>query len=281
MLPLVDELVINVGIGTDPTLKRVQELAQSLQPSDSRKIRIVESVWPLDDPEQRKGGKILADQTNIALDHCTNDWCLYLQADEIIHEDDEPVIRTAVEKAAEDPRVEGILFRYVHLYGSFDVEHYSRSVYRREVRLIRKSSRARSVGDAQSFRRASGEKLWVLKSAARIFHYGWVRKPEAMKEKTFFMDSLYHGKKADEASAAGTTVTGENYLYKRFWGLKLFKGTHPKVMQDRIRAQGWNWDLKRSPLQFKAADTKKVVLDAIEKLTGYRLFEYRSYRVLK
>ena len=278
LLPLVDELVINVGIGDDDTLQTIQKFAEG---EGRGKVKWFESHWPLDDPEKKKGGLILSEQTNLALDQCTGDWCVYLQADEVLHQDDIARIRKSIEAA--DPRtsVEGLLFDYLHFYGSFDVYQHSRSTYRREVRVVRRSAKARSVGDAQSFRKTDGNKLAVLHSGARIFHYGWVRTPEAMREKTYFMDQLYHGTPKAEDAELGIPHTGDNYRYKRFWGLKAYTGTHPQVMQERILRKGWHWDLAGSPLIWGLSDAKKVFLDTLERFTGHRFFEYRSYRLIE
>lgn len=275
LLPLVDELIINVGHGDDSTLDVIHQLAQS---EPQKKIKIFESNWDLDNPEKKRGGKILSEQTNLALDRCTGDWCLYLQADEVLHEADYTEIRSALQKHHPDPRVEGLLFDYVHFYGSYDVIKQSRSAYRREVRLIRRASQARSVGDAQSFRRSDGDKLCVSHSKARIFHYGWVRPPEVMREKTFFMDQLYHGDPSVKNQVNRVPHTGENYRFKRIWGLVPFKQTHPAIMNERITTKNWHWDLKNSPWTFSSEDIPKVALDLFERFTGYRLFEYRSYR---
>lgn len=278
LLPLVDELIINVGIGDDDTLSRIQAFAES---DGAGKVKWFESVWPLNDPEKKKGGLILSEQTNLALDRCTGDWCVYLQADEVFHEDDRARLREAMQKNLNDNQVEGLLFDYVHFYGSFDVVQETRSAYRREVRAFKRSSGARSVGDAQSFRKPDGSKLHVVRPGARVFHYGWVRTPEAMKEKTYFMDQLYHGNPDAKAQETGTPHTGDNYRYKRFWGLRPFRGTHPSVMKNRIQNKGWHWDLSRSPLVWTMKDSKKMVLDTIERLTGHRFFEYRSYRLIR
>lgn len=276
LLPLVQEMVVNVDRGTDTTYQELEKLRQE-HPSVAWKI--VESHWPFDNPEKRKGGLILSEQTNLALDQCTHDLCFYLQADEVLHEADYPQIQKAAAVLASDKAMDGLLFDYVHFYGSFDVVQTGRSAYRREVRLIRKSSGARSVGDAQSFRKAEGQKLTVYyptKGKVRVLHYGWVRPPEAMKEKTVFMDSLYH-----QNSTAENLATGNNYLYKRFWGLKRFQGNHPLVMKERIQKKNWNWDFGKSPFIFHWSDVKKIVLDSFERLTGHRPFEYRSYRIQK
>ena len=215
LLPLVDELVINVGIGDDDTADRIARFARE---EGGGKIVTFESRWPLDDPEKKKGGLILSEQTNLALDRCTGDWCVYLQADEVFHEADQTALRRAMEQSQGRSEVDGLLFDYVHFYGSFDVVQETRSAYRREVRAFKRMSGARSVGDAQSFRKPDGSKLRVVRGGARVFHYGWVRTPEAMREKTFFMDQLYHGDPAAEAAAAGIPHTGDNYRYKRIWG---------------------------------------------------------------
>jgi glycosyltransferase involved in cell wall biosynthesis len=273
LLPLVDELVVNVGVGDDDTLERLQAFAAG---EGAGKVSLFESRWPLDDPERRKSGLILSEQTNLALERCTGDWCVYLQADELFHEQDWPLIRRAIERSDADPSVEGILFDYVHFYGSFDVIQHTRSAYRREVRAIRRSSGARSIGDAQSFRKSDGSKLRVVRSGAKVYHYGWVRTPEAMREKTHFMDTLYHGENRD-----ALPQSGDNYRYKRFWGLKRFEGTHPRVMRERIAAKNWRWDLENSPLEWSWRDAKKIALDLFERATGRRLFEYRSYRLVR
>ena len=277
LLPLVDELVINVGKGTDDTAERIERFARE---EGHGKVVIFESHWPLDDPEKKKGGLILSEQTNLALDRCTGDWCIYLQADEVLHQDDAVKLQEAFRALQKRPEVEGLLFDYIHFYGSFDVIQQTRSAYRREVRAIRRSSGSRSVGDAQSFRKPDGSKLKVIRPEARVFHYGWVRTPEAMKEKTYFMDQLYHGAPKSEDATDGIPHTGDNYRYKRFWGLRRYEGSHPATMEKRIQAKGWHWDLEHSPLNWKWSDSKKILLDLIESATGHRFFEYRSYRLI-
>jgi hypothetical protein len=276
LLPLVDELVVNVGRGEDDTLARVRALADG---EGRGKLSVFESGWPLDDPERKRGGLILSEQTNLALERCTGDWCVYLQADEVFHEEDQGAIRAALARADASPGVDALVFDYVHFYGSYDVVQQTRSAYRREIRAVRRASGARSVGDAQSFRGPDGAKLAALRSGARVFHYGWVRPPEAMREKTFFMDQLYHGAPSARAAAEGRPHTGDNYRYKRVWGLRRFDGTHPAVMRERIARKGWHWDLAGSPLEWTWRDAKKVALDLVERATGHRLFEYRSYRL--
>jgi hypothetical protein len=267
LLPVVDELVVNVGVGSDSTLAEIQALARS-----EPKIRIIESVW---DESLRKGGKILAQQTDIAMKACKGKWGIYLQADEVLHEDDYEKIKTAIAKADKETDVDGLLFAYIHFYGDFSVINRNPSAYRREIRAVRLDSNRQifSYRDAQGFRKrrdGRDDKLGVIHSGARIFHYGWVRPQEVMKKKTVAMDALYH---------EGTQGTGDNSIYKRIFGLEYFRGTHPEVMSERIHgSRSWAVDLFQSPMVFTWKDIRKVIAYGIEKITGQLPFEYKNYK---
>lgn len=275
VLPLCDEFIVNIGISTDTTKETLEKLKSSLPPAESKKLLFFESDWPLNDPEKRKGGRILADQTNLALQRCTGDWCVYLQADEVLHEQDLALLKTQMQGWMTQPKIEGIVLQYVHFYGSYDVIQTSRSSYRREVRVIRNRLGIVSTGDAQSFRHANGTKLTAALSKARVFHYGWVRPQEIMKLKTGFMDTLYHPDAKADAPA-----TGSNYLYKNIVGLKPFRASHPAVMQQKV-AQTPRFDFTRAPKVFHIKDTLKVLLGWFESATGVRLFEYKNYELIK
>lgn len=271
LLPVVDELVINVGVGTDSTKAMLEKFSKE---EGQGKIILFDSTWPLDDPEKRKSGKILSEQTNLALDRCRGDWCIYLQADEVLHENSAPILQNAFEELKDYPLVNALVFPYLHFYGSYDLIRKTRGAYRREVRAIRKSSGLRSIGDAQSFRKPSGEKPLAALAPCEIFHYGWVRTPEQMKQKTQFMDTLYHG-------AGGAQATADAYRYKVVWGLEKFTGSHPQFMKERIATKNWNWDVTNSPKEYGWRQWKTILLDSIEKFFGMRFFEYRSYRIIR
>jgi hypothetical protein len=59
--------------------------------------------------------------------------------------------------------------------------------------------------------------------------------------------------------------------------LQQFKGTHPLVMQERIARMNWqfDFDISRKNMGFKSR-----LLHGLEKLTGWRVGEYRNYKVL-
>lgn len=266
LLPLVDELVIGVGQSDDGT----KDLIASI---NSPKIKIFDAHW---DATKMSGGLILSEKTNEALARCANDWCIYLQGDEVLHQEDLQTIRKNLEDNENNPDVQGLLFDYIHFYGSYHVVAASRRWYRREVRAIKKSSGAQSVGDAQSFRipgRDGWKKPQVRASGGRVFHYGWVKPPDRMRRKKKLLDRLWHGDKLD--------AQNEGFNYERLYGLREFKGQHPVVMQDRIQKQNWNFDYRRRLSDWTLKDVNLAASDLLESTTGYRIGEYRSYRLIR
>ena len=158
ILPIADEVVLALAEG-DPD-DSTRELVESI--GDPR-VRIVEAIW-----DEESGARAYSQLTNVALDQCGGDWCFYVQADEVVHEDDLPVIRARCEQVRDDGRVEGLLFEYLHFFG--DYEHYqtSNGWYRKKIRIIRNGLGIRSVRDAQSFRYPDERRLTVAHSGARI-----------------------------------------------------------------------------------------------------------------
>jgi len=160
-----------------------------------------------------------------------------------------------------------------NLYNSIQ-HHYignSRRWYRQEIRLIRNDKQIQSYRDAQGFRK-NGQKLKVRAVDASVYHYGWVKHPEVQQAKSNYFPSLWSDTKPKEA------FTEENFDYSQIDSLAVFEGKHPKVMQERIAAK--NWDFNFDPTK-KRFDFKTKVLNVFEKLTNYRLGEYKNYILLK
>ena len=184
LLPLVEEVVVVAHRGDGETLGMLGSLGD-------RRLRVVAIDW---DEGPRGGGRTLAWLTNIALARCRHPWALYLQADEVLHEDDYGRIRDAVERYDDSRAVDALSFRFLHFEGSYGYVNPLR--YRRQCRLVRNDGRLASVLDAAGFGRVDGQRLTTRSSGARIFHYGWARRPDALKAKTLALARFYH----DEAS---------------------------------------------------------------------------------
>lgn len=225
-LPICDEFVIAVGRSEDDTLEVIRSI-------DDPKVRIIETEWNL---EHFVHGAINAVQTNVALAQCTGDWCLYLQADEVLHEADHPRILHAIDRVHRRSEIEGLLFDYLHFWGRYDRYQKARNWYRNEVRVVRNGIGVESWKSAQGFR-IDGRKLRVSRAdGARIFHYGWVRPPRLMKKKTIALDSLHHEKAWVEKRHPAPE---RPFDYGPLDHLARFTGTHPAVMQARIANQDW------------------------------------------
>lgn len=261
LLPIVDEMVIGLGQSDDGTREQLAAL-------DDPKIRIIDTIW---DTSKTKGGLILSEKTNEALDQCRHDWCFYIQADEVVHEMDLPSIHHAVQTNDPNPEIQGLLFRYIHFYGSYETIATSRKWYRNEVRIVRRSSGIRSHNDAQGFR-VHGEKPFVRPANARIFHYGWVKPPKMMGEKSKLFNRLWHGNKMDRQF--------DEFQYDRQYGLKFYRGEQPAVMRELISKQDWTFDPKRRLSDWKLKDIRLVASDVLEKAFGHRFGEYKPYRLI-
>ncbi len=263
LLPLVDELIICLGNSEDGTTDLLQKL-------NDPKIKIVPSVW---DDNLREGGRVLAVETDKALKQVSpeSDWCIYLQADEVIHEDDYPIVRKAMHDHLHNEKVEGLLFNYIHFYGNYAHVGSSRRWYRHEIRVIRNNRGIYSYRDAQGFK-VDGRPLNVKRINARIFHYGWVKNPLLQQEKQKNFHKLWHSEEK-----VRQMVRDVDFDYSKIDLLKPFSGTHPAVMWPRINRQDWtlNFDTSKNKMS-----VKNRFLHLVEKLTGYRLFEYKNYRII-
>ena len=262
ILPLVDEFVIGLGQSDDKTRELLNQI-------NDPKIKIFDSIW---DTSKTVGGLILSEKTNEALDKCLGDWCFYLQADEVIHELDFATIYKSLEKYRNDAKVEGLLFKYLHFYGSYGVVAQARNWYRNEVRIVRRSAGARSFGDAQGFK-VNNRKPLVKSCRGTVYHYGWVKKPEAMGQKNKHMFRWWHGNKYDDAF--------NNFAYKSGYGLRYFKGAHPAVMKELVAAQDWQFNLKKGVAHWNMKDYKNFFSDVVEKITGHRFGEHKNYILIK
>ena len=267
LLPIVDEFVVNVGQCDDGTL----ELIESIQ---SPKIKIIHSVW---DESLRHGGKVFAVETDKALAAVSPDadWAFYLQADEVVHEKDWDNILHAANKYKDDKRVEGFLFKYIHLYGTYDYVGDSHRWYPYEIRLIRNNGNIASYQDAQGFRTKQNTKLKVKPVDANIFHYGWVRHPHKQLEKYNNFHSFWSGIPYNPAEPLPEQEKFD--FFSHIDSVDHFKGTHPKAMKERIAARNWQLDFD---IREKKMPLKKLLVYKLEKLTGRRFFVYKNYKII-
>ena len=265
ILPVVNEMIISIDKGDDDTEGLIRSIV-------SDKIRIVYSSW---DMTLRKGGQVYAIETNKAMQYVSpdTDWIFYIQADEVIHEKYHSVIRETAERYRSESKVDGLLFKYLHFYGTYEYVGDSRKWYRHEVRLVKNDHSITSYKDAQGFRRGK-EKIRVVPVDAEVYHYGWVKSPQQMKKKQNNTHRFYF----DDDENQMKVNDNEYFDFSEFDSLRKFAGTHPFVMQQRIASKNWQVELDISKKKFSF---KNRILFWIEKKTGKRFFEFRNHKMIK
>src|SRR5580698_6649584 len=219
ILPMVDEFIIALRPCEDDTEKMLRDIGDS-------KIRIIPTQWnERIQPDYSAKGYVYGQQKTIALANCTGDWAFYLEADEVVHENNLPKIRGAMEKYLDDSRVEALAFDYLHFYGNQNTIAWSPGWYRSEVRIIRNTIPAWS-SEALYFNVIVDHKRSRYPRAAHtgatLFHYGWVRSEEQMNLKSAAVLKYWQNR---PSAAVDYTQMDPAFL-------KSFTGTHPRAVQD-------------------------------------------------
>lgn len=251
LLPLVDEFVIAVGQGSDQTLERVRAIADP-------KIRVIETRW---NERMADRGFVYAQQKMIAQYSCTGDWAFYLEGDEVVHEAELDAIRASVERHHANPAVEALVFDYHHFYGSPEWTAISPAWYRRECRLIRNTIRSYAP-DGQYWlvtrEHKRGRNPQAALANAHIYHYGWVRRNEAMQQKL------------DQVSKYWSQEHSEVIKYSHFdrRALAPFKGTHPQTVQAWLALEAEQTLVIDPHYRPTARENKHHLMQRIESLTG-------------
>lgn len=271
VLPICNEFVVAVGDSNDGTKEAIEAI-------NDDKIKIIDTVW---DMNLREGGKIFAQQTNTALDAITGNWAFHIQADEVIHENDLPVIKSAIEKENNNTEIDGFLFPFLHFWGDYDHIQNSRRVHRFEIRVFRNNKFVRSYKDSQGFRiyknetgyltqKDKGEKLKVKLLNTPVYHYNGVKQGDQMNTKAQNFSYFYGVDVAPKKSS--------DYNYHTVPRVTNFTGTHPAVMNERIKGYDFAFIHDRSQSVWKMKDK---LIQPVEDLLGVRFGEYKNYKIVK
>ena len=265
ILPLCDEVIVAVGKSKDNTL----ELVRAIHP---QKIKIIETVW---DDNLREGGRVLALETDKAFQAIPNDadWCFYIQADEIVHENSLNNISEAMLKWKDDKNIDGLLLDFIHFYGSYKYVADAYNWHRKEIRIVRNNKNIFSYKDSMGFRKGDNQKLNVKNSGGLIHHYSYVKPPKQMMNKAKAFNRLWH----DDTWMHEKIGDAVEYDFSAIDSLKEYSGTYPEVMRERI--SNFNSDF-----QFDTSKSKMKLKYRIRKFLkekfGISLGEYRNYKLI-
>jgi hypothetical protein len=261
LLPVCEEVVVNVGKSDDETLDLVKSIGDP-------RIRILETEWDFSDRNY-----VFGRETMRAMRECRHPWGIYIQADEVLHEDGADELQRVIQEVDDDPEVEALLCRYLHFYGDTFTLATHRRWYRREIRTVRLDPALdiRPYQGAQGFRVGpDNRKIRARLTSAEMFHYGWARPPEYIQRKREFTRDLFPGKEKEQLPLLPWEPL-----------IKPFRGKHPAV------AAEWA-EQRRTPAGERRVDDPKYGWDAfrfylsdvIERVTGERVFEFRNYTLV-
>ena len=257
ILPICDELVVNVGRSEDGTLELIRGIGDS-------KIRILETDW-----DMSKKDLVLGEETERAMRACRHPWGIYIQADEVLHEDGARILRDAIERNASDPRVEGLLVRYLHFFGGLDIVATNRRWYRWEVRAVRLDPAldVRPYEGAQGFRVGPAfRRIRARQTDAVMYHYGWGRPVRAIRAKRDVTRGWFPHKHPDNVP-----------LLPWMPGLRPFVGEHPAAAREWVQARLHDAERRIGPRFFHWKHLRHYASNFIERVTGRRIFEFRNY----
>lgn len=266
LLPLCDEVIVNVPRSTDGTRETVAAIGDP-------KIRIIESDW---DEKQKVGDPIMRKHTDLALAQCTGDWCVYIQGDEVLHEATIPAMRATMERELNNAAVQGLLVDYTHFYGDLWSEVYSFGWYYKEVRVVRRDPKIRAHGGAQGFRTTDDEKLRVKNSGGRYFHYGYALEPSQARIKVGNLASVY----GNENLVKETTARPQRF-YDDDQKVKPFTGTHPATMREIVAAANWRYHSRNPLIRLRKNYFWEDIALLIKQCTGITLGVHKNYRLIK
>lgn len=266
ILPICDEVLVAVGDCDDGT----RELVQSIHPT---KIKIIDTIW---NKKLNTDGIVLADETNKVLQQVDDEtnWIVYIQGDEVLHESGYETIKKNMELCKNDKTIDGLLLKYHHFYGSYKYIAISSRWYRNEIRIIKNDKTIYSYKDAQGFRKQENEKLKVKAINAYMHHYGWVKEPTQMMDKLFNAGTLWQASNYEEERVKHHAKI--SFDYSEIDSLNIFKGTHPSVMNERIKRKNWNFDYD---ISFNNFSLKEKFKNFLYKLTGKEFFSYKNYKL--
>jgi len=248
-LPICDEYVVVAGDSDDETLDRLASL-------DDPRVHVIHTTWsPLVQPQKC----LLAQQTNIGLGFCAGRWCLYLQGNEVLHEQDLPRLRELMERHARDDEVEAMLVERLTFWSDFDhyVAAYPRR-YKYTARIVRPHIGTYSIRDGMSFAvfdgySTRGRYPRSIDTGADLYRYDYVHSVEQQARK--FADAVHR---------TGTDVAAESGYFTQHYPRQFiarFEGSHPAVMAERRKAREAEagLDLGRCRLRLRRGERKRLL----------------------
>lgn len=261
MAPITEAVYFALGDSEDSTNAEFEKMEF---------CKTINTTWD----KNLKDGKVISVETNKALNFLKENipasdlasaWGLYLQADEVLHEDDYKVLKKDLEHCQANG-FDAISFRYLHFWHTHHHIAVTKNWYPHEIRMIKLDTNIESWGDGQSFQHQKK----VFFTEARIFHYGHVREQKAYEEKMRFQSSFHH---ADHLVEEKLKKDAENSKKHK---TNLFFGTHPLVMKERILRMNDIWELPELPVVAIVGNPEKYSAEVIASINAKKVLWFAT-----
>jgi hypothetical protein len=219
MLEFSDYVIVCYVESTDGTL----DLLKSIKNDKLEIIELTLSDWNFFEDKNR-----LSYITNIAIQRADNlgfQYVFSLQMDEILHENSYQSIKEAV-----NANHEAYLINRINLWKDcnhqLEVPQHRKPCSTEVIRLAK--SCYRTYDDAESF---NAPAHWIIDDAF-IFHYGFVRKKEVMKDKIKNMQQVVFGMADYDQKLNDCEVFDADLWFSPEKDLIPIQMEHPKVIQE-------------------------------------------------
>ena len=261
ILPIVDEFIVALGPCDDDT----EAMLISLQ---EPKLKIIHTQW---NEKMKDRGYVYGQQKMIAQFNCRGDWAFYLEADEVVHEDDLDKIVEAMKQYRNDDEVEALLFDYIHFYGNQNSYLWSPGWYRYAPRIIKNSIRSYAPDGLFWLvleKNKTGRYPKAAHTGAVMYHYGWIRSEEQMNLKSTQVQQYWD----KSHTRIDYSQIPQSIIHE-------FKGTHPESVQKWLPpARGVFQADQEYSLSKK--EKKHQIMLKLEKLFGRELSK-KHYKLVK
>ena len=147
-LPICDEFLISDGYSTDGTYETIQKIA-TLNP----KVKIFQQQWP-----SKKSVNVLTDVTNTLRKKCRFQHIFSVQANEIIHEENIPFIKSLPKML---PYADTFSFPYLQLLNYYKLTEEFRLRFAKNLPRIEAIDDGWTLGISKSFERAKKLKCFA------------------------------------------------------------------------------------------------------------------------
>jgi glycosyltransferase involved in cell wall biosynthesis len=268
-IDICEEFVVVVDPGEDDTLEMLHELQRG-----EPKLKIIETAWSEKVSPQKC---VLAQQTNIGLHQCQGDWVLYLQANEVLHENDLPHLLNLMREHKDNPKVEAMLIERLTFWA--DYSHLLKVYpdrFKFSPRIVRPHIGTQSIRDAMSFAvfdewSIKGRYPRAIDTGVNIYRYGKVLSSAAMKLKQV---NAVHESIRDNVDFFYDEVPGQFVVE--------FTGDHPGVMRARVENTPDSYVANSANVRRKLTlrERRRLLETAFYRCCGFPRWRNTRYKLL-